>query len=117
MIKDRIVLIPFPFDDLSTTKVRPALCMTDPIGDHHHVVLAFISSRVPDKPLNSDVLIDSSDALFPLTGLKVTSNLRLHRLITVSTSLIKRELGSLPPLISKKVSYKLAELFKLEIIH
>jgi mRNA interferase MazF len=30
----RVVLIPFPFDDLSGAKVRPAVCLTEPIGPH-----------------------------------------------------------------------------------
>ena len=32
MLKGKIVLVPFPFDDLSATKVRPAVCLTDSIG-------------------------------------------------------------------------------------
>jgi hypothetical protein len=27
MMKGKVVLVPFPFDDLSTTKVRPAVCL------------------------------------------------------------------------------------------
>lgn len=42
MIRGKVVLIPFPFDDFSGTKVRPAVCLTDPIGTHRHVILAFI---------------------------------------------------------------------------
>ncbi|HXU31960.1 MAG TPA: type II toxin-antitoxin system PemK/MazF family toxin, partial [Thermoanaerobaculia bacterium] len=29
--KHKVVLVPFPFDDLSSTKVRPAVCLTEPI--------------------------------------------------------------------------------------
>ncbi len=47
MIKGKVVLVPFPFDDFSSTKVRPAICLTNPIGPHRHVVLAFISSQPP----------------------------------------------------------------------
>ncbi len=48
MTRGKVVLVPFPFDDLSTTKVCPAVCLTNPIGPHRHVVLAFISSRIPN---------------------------------------------------------------------
>ncbi|MCD4798846.1 MAG: hypothetical protein K8R19_07550, partial [Methanosarcinales archaeon] len=27
MMKGKVVLVPFPFDNLSTTKVRPAICL------------------------------------------------------------------------------------------
>jgi mRNA interferase MazF len=111
--KNKIVLIPFPFDDLETTKVRPALCLSDPIDQHNHVILAFITSRVPDRLLESDLVIDSEDEDFSMTGLKVTSTLRLHRLITVTTALIRRELGELPLSMQKKVIDKLKELFGL----
>jgi hypothetical protein len=30
-MKYKIVLVPFPFDDLTATKVRPAACLTDEI--------------------------------------------------------------------------------------
>lgn len=111
--KNKIVLIPFPFDDLETTKVRPALCLSDPIDQHNHVILAFITSRVPDRLLESDLVINPDDEDFSMTGLKVTSTLRLHRLITVTTALIKRELGKLPVSMQKRVIDKLKKLFGL----
>ncbi len=111
--KNKIVLIPFPFDTLETTKVRPALCLTDPIGPHLHVILAFISSRSPDKLLDSDLVIDSNKEDFSITGLRVTSTLRLHRLMTVTTTLIKRELGELSVGMQEEVSDKLKGLLGL----
>ena len=83
MTRGKVVLVPFPFDDLSTVKLRPAVCLTDPIGPHRHVVLAFITSRVPANLLESDVVLDSSRSDFTVTGLRVTSTLRLHRLMIV----------------------------------
>jgi mRNA interferase MazF len=111
--KNKIVLIPFPFDNLETTKVRPALCLSNPIDQYNHVILAFITSRRPDRLLESDLVIDSRDKDFFITGLKVTSTIRLHRLMTVKTSLIKRELGELPSSMQKKIADKLIELFGL----
>ena len=32
MTRGKVVLLPFPFDDLSAAKVRPAVCLTHPIG-------------------------------------------------------------------------------------
>ena len=42
-----VVLVPFPFDDPTGRKVRPAVILTDPVGTHRHVVLALITSAVP----------------------------------------------------------------------
>lgn len=111
MIKGKIVLVPFPFDDFSSTKVRPAICLTGAIGPHRHIVLAFISSQMPVDLLETDMLLDSIDADFAPTGLRVSSVLRLHRLMTVTTSLFKRELGELSPRLQVEVEKKLKKLF------
>lgn len=111
MTKGKVVLVPFPFDDLSTAKVRPAVCLTDPIGPHRHVILAFISSRTPTDILESDVVLDSSQGEFSKTGLRVSSTLRLHRMMTVTTTLIRRELGELSPRLQGEVANKLRKLF------
>jgi mRNA interferase MazF len=103
MTKHKIVLVPFPFDDLSSTKVRPAVCLTDAIGLHKHTILAFITSRVPDLPLPSDFVISNTDENFSATGLRVSSTLQFHRMMTVTTEIILRELGSCP----KKCRHKL----------
>jgi mRNA-degrading endonuclease toxin of MazEF toxin-antitoxin module len=48
------------------------------------------------------------------TGLRVPSVLRLHRLMTVATSLIRRELGVLSPDMQAEVDAKLRGLFDLK---
>ncbi len=58
MTKHKVVLVPFRFDDLSGDKLRPAVCLTNPLGPRRHVVLAFITSRIPDHRLATDVVID-----------------------------------------------------------
>lgn len=113
MIKDKVVLLPFPFDDLSAAKVRPAVCLTDSIGVHQHVILAFITSQKLPHPLQSDLVLDADQPDFAQTGLKVSSTLRLHRMMTVTTSLILRELGELSPRMSVEVANRLQHLFGL----
>jgi mRNA interferase MazF len=114
MIIGKIVLVPFPFDDLSGEKVRPAVCLTEPVGSHRHVVLAFITSRIPNDLLETDVVLDSNHPNFNATGLRVSSTLRLHRLMTVTTALVRRELGELSPKMRAEVSSKLSKLFGLK---
>ncbi len=110
MTKGKVVLVPFPFDDLSTTKVRPAVCLTNPIGVHRHVILAFITSVIPTDLMATDIVLDTSNPDFAATGLKVSSAIRLHRLMTVSTALIKRELGILSSDTQDKITKKLCNL-------
>jgi mRNA interferase MazF len=114
MTKYRVVLVPFPFDDLSSTKVRPAVCLTNPIGLHRHVILAFITSRVPVELLATDLVIDASAPDFSSTGLRVSSVLRVHRLMTITTALIRRELGQLSPRMQNQVDDCVRKLFDLQ---
>ncbi|MEA3341288.1 MAG: type II toxin-antitoxin system PemK/MazF family toxin [Chloroflexota bacterium] len=114
MTKYKVVLVPFPFDDLSSDKVRPAVCLTEPIGPYSHVILAFITSRISDRPLATDLELDLSDSDFASTGLSVSSTLRLHRLMTATTTLIRRELGQLSPRLQAQVDSRLRKLFGLE---
>jgi mRNA-degrading endonuclease toxin of MazEF toxin-antitoxin module len=114
MTKGKIVLVPFPFDDLTADKVRPALCLTDPIGPHRHVIVAFISSHVPAAVTGTDIVLDSRHQDFAATGLRVPSVLRLHRMVTLTSALICRELGQLPPDLQRDVDRKLADVFGLK---
>lgn len=113
MTRGRIVLVPFPFDDLASSKVRPALCLTDPIGPHRHVVLAFITSVVPEQLEETDLVVDPESEEGAGSGLKVRSALRLHRIVTLSTSVIRRNLGTLSPDLEGRVASMLAALFSL----
>lgn len=114
MTKGKVVLVPFPFDDLATVKVRPAVCLTPPMGAYKHLIVAFITSHIPSELLPTDVIIDSKMTDFSQTGLRVSSTIRLHRLMTVSASFIRRELGILSPIMQKILDEKLRELFFLK---
>lgn len=110
-MKYKIVLVPFPFDDLSTSKVRPAVCLTDEIQPYGHVVLAFITSKVSANPSATDFTIDSQAADFVQTGLKVSSTIHLHRLMTISKTIIQRKLGKLSKSQQTEIESRLRKLF------
>ena len=113
MIKGKIILVPFPFDDFSGIKVRPAICLTNEIGIYNHVIIAFISSQIPHSLEQSDLLIDKKDKNFKVTGLSVDSVIKLHRLVTIPKSLIKRQLGVLSLNQQTEIDKKLKVLFEL----
>ncbi len=110
--RNRVVLVSFPFDDLSAAKVRPAVCLTDPVGPQRHVVVAFLTSRVPADLLETDLVVDSKDPAFAEWGLRGTSVLRLHRLLTVSTRMFLRELGTVPASVRPQIAARVARLFR-----
>ena len=107
----KIVLVPFPFDDLSNAKIRPALCLTDVISVYDHVVVSFITSQMAKATEESDLHLLSGATDFTSTGLKVDSAIRLHRLITIPRQLIQRQLGTLPASYQEKVEQKIRVLF------
>lgn len=114
MIKNSIVLVPFPFDDFSVLKVRPALCLTSQIGIHHHVIIAFISSQIPDDLIESDVIIKQGTEYSDGTGLTVDSAIRLHKIVTIPKYLIKRKLGTIGKTLEVEVKEKIRHLFDQE---
>lgn len=114
MIKNKIVLVPFPFDNLTTTKVRLVVCLTDKIGPHNHVVVAFITSQVLVDLMDTNIVVDSDNKDFQKTGLKVSSTIWLHRLMTISKSIIRRELGQLSKDHQSQIDERLIKLFQLQ---
>jgi mRNA interferase MazF len=114
MIKNSIVLVPFPFEDFSVSKVRPALCLTSEIGRHNHVIIAFISSKIPDDLIDSDMIIRKESENSLGSGLTVDSAIRLHKIVTIPKHLIQRKLGSINTSVEAEVSEKIRQLFDLK---
>jgi|SRR5208283_364481 len=101
-----VVLTLFPFTDLTGQSVRPAMIVSPGLlGDD--LVLAGISSVVRGAFVPTDFLVDSSHPEFPLTGLRVSSVFRLHKLAAVEQTVIVRRLGRTGPLIQAEVDPRL----------
>ncbi len=107
MKKGDIVLVPFPFTDLSNTKNRPALVLA---YDQRDVILAFISTQVH--------LASSNDLLLrpnATNGLKKESLLRLSKLITLDARLILGKIGALTAAELAQADSSLARILGLRI--
>ena len=108
--KGTVVLVPFPFTDLSGDKVRPALIVSKTkLADD--VVVVFVTSQNERKIQTTDVPIKTTDASFNLTGLKTNSLVRVQKLATLNKQVVLGELGTLPPAMVKKIDQKLKVLF------
>ena len=93
-----IVLVPFPFSDLSAAKRRPAVV----VWAHPARVdflLAFISSQQIRGGEIGDVPLLPTHPEFSLTGLAAPSKIRATKLVTLSGQLLRRWLGRLGPLL------------------
>ncbi len=86
-----IVLVPFPFSDLSQSKVRPAVCLAD--AGRGDWVLCQITSNPYGDP--AAVPLDAPD--FASGGLVVASFVRPGKLFTAHAGLLIRSVGVLTP--------------------
>ena len=91
-----VVLTQFPFTDLTGASVRPALVVSQGLIGQD-LVLAGISSVIRGALATTDYPIDTSHAEFSLTGLRVKSVIRLHKLAAVEYPIIVRRLGKIGP--------------------
>jgi len=109
-LKGKFVLVPFPFTDLTAAKLRPALVLFEGERD---VVVVFISSRVPQKPALTDVVVEESHSEFVLTGLKVSSVIRLDKIATILKDLVVGEIGGLGGELKREVNLRLRKVYRL----
>jgi len=96
-MRHKVILVPFPFDDLTGTKVRPAVCLTDAIGPHRRVTLAFITSVVPAQLEPTDLL--------PVRCLSQTSVATPHRGARPEISRGLRSAATIPPVDGEMVMH------------
>lgn len=88
-VKGDVVVVPFPFSDLTQAKRRPALVVAVLSGDD--LILCQITSRaVTDEYA---VVIESDD--FSSGGLRQSSNVRPNRLFTADKQIILYKAGQL----------------------
>ena len=106
-----IYLAGFPFGDIPGMKLRPVLLLTGPLGFVPEVLVAYISSVIPNQPLPSDFMIDPTK--LRSANLKTLSALRLHKLATIHSSNLARYLGSIDGATAAVVSTKLRSLLDL----
>ena len=107
MRKGTVVLVSFPFTDLSGQKVRPALVLHVSRGEN--CIVAFITSSTGRKAYPFDVPIPSSAA----NGLKVNSFIKLEHIATLQKKIVLGELGVVESATSQKVKARLRMLFGL----
>lgn len=110
-MKFKIVLINFPFDKFTESKLRPALCSTEVISKHNQIILAAITSNLNNATEVTDVVIENTEIDFEKTGLKVSSVIKIHKLLTASDKIIQKIIGDLPQSYHEQVYKKIKLLF------
>lgn len=103
-----IVLVSFPFTDLSSVKRRPALVISPDVLNRRNqdLILAAITSQLTEAPFT--LRIGSGD--FADGALPKESQIRLTKLFTLNSSLVHSRLCTLR---TEKLDVVLAELRRL----
>lgn len=104
-----VVLIRYPFTDLTGEKVRPAVVLTSDqlIPRLDDVLCLFISSVVPTELLPTDFVLETTHPSFSQTGLKRRSVLRSHKLALLRKSLVLRVLGEIDQALMEEINSRL----------
>jgi mRNA interferase MazF len=101
-----VVLVPFPFSNLSQSKVRPAVCLAD-AGRGDWVLCQITSSPYGDP---AAIPLDAPD--FTSGGLLVASFARPGKLFTAHAKLIVRSVGLLTPAAFARVLSAVVAIFQ-----
>lgn len=105
MPKGDLVLITFPFTDLSGSKLRPAVVLSENNDD---ITVSFITSQLNWRE-NTDLFLKPNSQ----NNLKKESLLRVSKIATLDRDLAKGLLGSLTSDEITLLDEKLRQLFKL----
>ena len=88
-VKGAVVVVPFPFSDLSQNKKRPALVVANLSGDD--IILCQITSQA----VRDQYAIPLEDLDFTNGSLQRPSNIRPNRLFTADSALVAYQIGSI----------------------
>lgn len=105
-VKGDVVVVPFPFSNLSQAKRRPALVIVDLDGDD--IILCQITSQLNKD--NYSIIVNEND--FIEGNLKQISNIRPNRIFTADNSIILYKVGTLKGHMIDRVIDKIIELVR-----
>lgn len=88
-MKGDVVVVPFPFSDLSQAKRRPALVVSE-LGGDDLILCQITSQRIRDS-----YAIPLEDKDFETGGLRQKSNIRPNRLFTADQHIVLYKAGHL----------------------
>jgi mRNA interferase MazF len=102
-----VVLVPFPFTDLSAVKQRPALVLSPERLNNvrSDLIVAAITSQIPDALGEDEILL--SDADQRKAGLPKASIIKLGKIFTIHQGLIRKKLGRVSDPILENILQKL----------
>ena len=105
-IKRDIVVVAFPYSNLSSSKKRPAMVLANLNGDD------LILCQITSQSIRDNYAIALADTDFVTGSLNQPSNIRPNRIFTADKSIVSRKIGTIKPEVFEKVTEKLCEIIK-----
>ena len=105
-----VVLVPFPFTDLTAIKLRPVLVIYCYRQD---MIVIAISSVVVNYDKKTDIIIQSGNAGFSRTGLKQSSVIKCAKIATLDKAIVIGVLGIAPSDLQRQVDQKLRAILEI----
>ncbi len=108
-----VVLIPFPFTDLSSQRIRPAIVVSSDERRGDDIIVVFISSVISGRINKAEFVIRETNPSFSVTGLKVSSVIKCDKIATLDKRIVIGELGHIPKTLQKEIDSRLRAVLYL----
>ena len=106
LIKGDVVVVPFPFSDLTQAKRRPAFVISKLEGDD------LILCQITSQSIKDNYAISLDDKDFETGSLKQPSNIRPNRIFTADSHIILYKVGNLTVIKLNKIIEKVVEIIR-----
>lgn len=109
MKRGTVILVRFPFSDLSASKLRPAVVLAD-VGRGDHILV-----QVTSNPYGDSMAVELTDNSFESGGLRRVSYARPGKLFTANESIVDYSVGELSTSSVDKITSSVARILGIPV--
>jgi mRNA interferase MazF len=105
-VKGDVVVVPFPFSDLTQSKRRPAIVISALDGDD------LILCQITSQSIKDNYAISLNDKDFEAGSLKQSSNVRPNRIFTADSHIVSYRIGNIKQDKLNKIIERIVEIIR-----
>jgi mRNA interferase MazF len=109
----QVVLIPFPFTDLTTVKQRPAIVISTSLFNQRNqdVIVVAVTSQNPFELQVDEYALKHTDQIS--AGLPKPSKVKTGKVVSIEQRLVRKTLGSIsPPALDEVMKHVHSNLYR-----
>lgn len=104
MLKNDIVIVPFPYSNQSESKIRPGVIISsNKFNESDYIIVCGITSNIKERKYS-----------IPMNDLPVPSRIRVDNLLKIDKRLVHKKIGEINKDTSKQVQKELIKLFNIQ---